>query len=247
MRRSSRLRVVDVGDFSFANFDSDSKETVTALLASEIDRLYPARDPNAQSLKADLRDVWRRRAADPHGAGSEARGANSRCSPAFSRRWRRNAVRFRRVRHRRRLHPKRSFARGVESAGQYRPDAVTAPTLPINDAMQDDLERAARRPGGQRHPLVHEPRNAGLGRAHARRQQQRLALRPGAPYPDLCRAVGQALALEPIVFEPNVAQTWASGHRDDRKLPARPVEAGRPDGPDAEGCLLRRVRARQHR
>ena len=31
---------------------------VTALLASEIDRLYPARDPNAQSLKNDLRDVW---------------------------------------------------------------------------------------------------------------------------------------------------------------------------------------------
>lgn len=54
--------VVDASEFSFDNFDSASQPTVTAVLESEIDLLYPAPDPTGQSLKADLSEIWR---ADP--------------------------------------------------------------------------------------------------------------------------------------------------------------------------------------
>src|ERR1700682_3925161 len=42
--------LVAASDFSFDNFDSSSRQTVTTVVESEIDRLYPAPDSRGQSL-----------------------------------------------------------------------------------------------------------------------------------------------------------------------------------------------------
>jgi phage tail sheath protein FI len=203
-----KTSLVDVGDFSFANFDSDSKETVTALLASEIDRLYPARDPNAQSLKNDLRDVWDAKpptrtvlgqklvAQIPLLSGIFAAMAAKRGtlppSPAIAG-----------------IYTQNDNSRGVWKApANIGLSAVTAPTLPINDAMQDDLNVPldglvvnAIRSFMNRGTLVWGARTLDGNSSEWRYVSVRRTL--------IYVEQSVALALEPIVFEPNVAQTWA--------------------------------------
>ncbi len=178
------------------------------MLASEIDRLYPARDPNAQSLKNDLRDIWDAKpptrtvlgqklvAQIPLLSGIFAAMAAKRGtlppSPAIAG-----------------IYTQNDNSRGVWKApANVGLSAVTAPTLPINDAMQDDLNVPldglavnAIRSFMNRGTLVWGARTLDGNSSEWRYVSVRRTL--------IYVEQSVALALEPIVFEPNVAQTWA--------------------------------------
>lgn len=203
-----KTSLVDAGDFSFANFDADDRETITALIASEIDRLYPARDPKAQSLKSDLRDVWDAKppartalrqklvAQVPLLSGIFAAMAAKRGtlppSPAIAG-----------------VYTQNDMSRGVWKApANIGLIAVTVPTLPINDTMQENLNVTSDglavnviRTFMNRGTLVWGARTLDGNSSEWRYISVRRAL--------IYIEQSVALALEPVVFESNVAQTWA--------------------------------------
>lgn len=132
--------VVDTSEFSFDNFDSTSQPAVTAVLESEIDLYYPSPDPTGQSLKADLREIWR---ADPSARMALGRKLAAQI-PLLPKIFATMATR------RGTLPPSPAIA-GVYTQNDLRYGvwkapanvgllAVTAPTLPINDAMLPDLD-----------------------------------------------------------------------------------------------------------
>lgn len=203
-----KTSLVEAGDFSFANFDSDDSETITAVIAGEIDRLYPAHDHRAQSLKSDLRDIWD---ADPKTrttlghrlmthvpllsdifAAMAARRGTLPPSPAMAG-----------------VYTQNDRSRGVWKApANIGLIAVTAPTLPINDAMQENLNMPldglavnAIRAFTGRGTLVWGARTLDGSSGEWRYIPVRRTL--------IYVEQSIALALEPFVFEPNVAVTWA--------------------------------------
>jgi phage tail sheath protein FI len=200
--------LADAGDFSFANFDPGNRETITALIASEIDRLYPPRDPNAQSLKNGLRDIWD---ADPPTrtalgqrlmtqvpllsvifAAMAAKRGTLPPSPAVAG-----------------VYTQNDIARGVWKApANIGLNAVRAPTLPINDAMQENLNMPpdglavnAIRAFTGRGTLLWGARTLDGNSSEWRYVSVRRTL--------IYIEQSVALALESFVFEPNVAMTWA--------------------------------------
>ena len=137
-----KTSLVDIGDFSFANFDSDSKATVTALLESEIDRLYPARGPQRpKPQNRSAATIWDAEPPTRTVLGQKLVAQIPAARRHFRERWRRNAARFRRAPPSPASTPKTIMRVGVWKApANIGLIAVTAPTLPINDAMQDDLD-----------------------------------------------------------------------------------------------------------
>lgn len=203
-----KTSLVDAGAFSFENFDPDSRQAVTALIASEIARLYPAPDPRGQSLDGDLRDIWD---ADPSGRAAIGRrlatqvlllpdifaAMAAKCgtlppSPAMAGVYTRN-----------------DMSRGVwQAPANIGLNAVTAPTLPVDDAMQGDLNTPL---DGLAVNVIRQFAGRGILVWGARTldgnsgEWRYIAIRRTLIY------VQQSieLALRPLVFEANVAPTWA--------------------------------------
>ncbi len=96
-------------------------------------------------------------------------------------------------RHRRRVRGDRHAARRLEGARQRpRSTDVVEPLVKLDNTQQEGLNVDA--DGGQvdqRHPRLRRQGHARVGRAHARRQRQRVALRLGAPLLQHGRGVGQ--------------------------------------------------------
>lgn len=203
-----KTSLVAASDFSFANFDPDQRETIIAVIAGEIDRLYPAPDPNAESLRSDLRDIWD---ADPptrtvlgqrlvtlvplladiFAAMAEKRGTLPPSSAMAG------------------VYTQNDRSRGVWKApANIGLAAVTAPTLPINDAMQEHLNAPsdglavnAIRAFTGRGTMVWGARTLDGNSSEWRYVPVRRTL--------IYIEQSVALALEPFVFEPNVAMIWA--------------------------------------
>jgi phage tail sheath protein FI len=201
--------VVDASEFSFDNFDSTSQPTITAVLESEIDLLYPAPDPAGRGLKADLREIWNADRPTRTALGQKlaaqipllpkifatmaARRGTLPPSPAIAGVYTQNDLRF-----------------GVWKApANFALIAVNMPTLPIDNAMLGDLDLP---PDGL---SVNPIRNfAGRGTLvwGARTldgnssEWRYVAVRRAMIYIE--QSVRRALA--ELVFEPNTAPTWAA-------------------------------------
>jgi phage tail sheath protein FI len=202
-----KTSLVGAGDVSFANFDPDDRKSITAMIEGEIDRLYPARDPNAQSLKRDLRDIWEAdpptRAAFGQRLAAEvplltdifamiaAKRGTLPSSPAMAG-----------------IYTQNDAQRGVWKApANVGLAAVTAPVLPIDDSMQDDLNAPpdglavnAIRTFTGKGTLVWGARTLDGNSGDWRYISVRRTL--------IFIEQSIALALEPFVFEPNAAVTW---------------------------------------
>ena len=131
------------------------------------------------------------------------------------------------------------YARSTAIAASGRPrrtsrlPSVIGPTVQITSDQQEALNVDPDvRQVDQRDPRLHRQGNAGLGRPHAGRQRQRVALRQRPPLVHHDRGVGE----ERHVVRGLRAQRrldLAQGQGDDRELPLRPVGAGRASGREA--------------
>jgi Bacteriophage tail sheath protein len=202
-----KTSLVGAGDVSFANFDPDDRKSITAMIEGEIDRLYPARDPNAQSLKRDLRDIWEAdpptRAAFGQRLAAEvplltdifamiaAKRGTLPSSPAMAG-----------------IYTQNDAQRGVWKApANVGLAAVTAPTMSIDDAMQENLNAP---PDGLAVNAIRTFTGKGTLVWGARTLDgnsgdwRYISVRRTLIYIEQ----SVALALEPFVFEPNAAVTW---------------------------------------